>query len=195
MTRWDIAPREMVALMVASALVSVSAVGCSSNSSSGVGTEDSGPRADVTTGDDGATNIDTGPPADSGGGEAVAACDVDAAGSLPIGVDTDAGFIENTPCEICIRADCAQPQCQCLADTNMVTMDDAGEPACRAYAGCFYTAFLTNIATSDAGAAGFGADLAAAQSSCAGSFPAASIFAGNSLIGCIASSCSAECVQ
>jgi len=190
----------VVLLMVAGAGASVGAVGCSSSSSNGT-SEDSGPGADVTAGDSGETTetstTDSGtPPTDSGTPtEAAPACDVDAAGSLQIGVDTDAGFVENTPCETCISTSCAQAQCVCLTDTNMVTVDDAGEPACGAYAGCVYTAFLTNLATSDAGAAGEAADLTAAQASCAGSFPSASITDGNGLIGCIASNCAASCVQ
>ncbi len=189
----------VVLLMVAGAGASVSAVGCSS-SSSGTTAEDSG-TADVTQGDDSGTGSETstedsGPGTDSGTPtEAAAACDVDAAGSLQIGVDTDAGFMENTACEACIAANCAQPQCVCLTDTNTVVVDDAGEPGCGAYAGCVYTAFLTNLATSDAGLQG---DLTSAQSSCMGSFATGSIASGNALIGCIATSCNAAadgCIQ
>jgi hypothetical protein len=184
----------VVALMVAGAGMSVSAVGCSSSSSAGA-TEDSGTGEDVTTGDSGEVSEtstgDSATPADSGTGEAAATCDVDAAGSIQIGTDTDAGFVENTACEACIAANCAVPQCQCLTDTTTVTVDDAGEPACGAYAGCVYPTFLMNLATSDAGAAGLGTDLMNAQASCAGSFSMGSIGLGNALIGCIASSCAA----
>jgi hypothetical protein len=190
----------VVLLMVAGAGASVSAVGCSSSSAGGAANDSGTP--DVTSGDDSGTGSETsdndsGTPGDTGTTptEAAAMCDFDAAGSLQIGVDTDAGFVENTPCETCIATNCAQPQCVCLTDTNVVTVDDAGEPGCGAYAGCVYTAFLTNLALSDAGAAGEGADLMAAQTSCAGSFAAGSIASGNALIGCIASSCASSCVQ
>jgi hypothetical protein len=188
----------VVILMVAGAGASVSAVGCSSSSAGGTAT-DSGTLPDVTNDDSGTTEAggdDSGSPGDSGTpSEAAPACDVDAAGSLQIGVDTDAGFVENTACEGCIATNCANAQCVCLTDTNVVQVDDAGEPGCGAYAGCVYTAFLTNVATSDAGTAGEGADLMAAQASCAGSFAAGSISSGNGLIGCIASSCASSCVQ
>ncbi len=187
----------VVILMVAGAGASVSAVGCSS-SSAGTTADDSGTNSDVTTGDDSGTaetgtetsTEDSGTPM-----EGAAMCDIDAAGSLQIGVDTDAGFVENTACEGCIATNCAQAQCVCLTDTNVVQVDDAGEPGCGAYAGCVYTAFLTNLATSDAGAAGEGADLMAAQASCMSTFAAGSISSGNGLIGCIASSCESSCVQ
>jgi hypothetical protein len=156
-------------------------------------------------GDDGGTdapvNNDTGTPTGDSGTEAAVLCDVDAAGSLQIGVDTDAGFVENTACEACIAMNCAQPQCLCLTDTNMATVDDAGEPACGAYAGCVYTEFLTNLAESDAGAAGLGDDLMAAETTCGAASPtppASSVTLGKGLIGCIATNCataSAGCIQ
>jgi len=165
----------VVLLMVAGAGGTVGAIGCSS-SSSGTTADDSGTNADVTTGDDSGTT---------------AMCDIDAAGSLQIGVDTDAGFVENTACEACIATNCGQAQCVCLTDTNMVTVDDAGEPGCGAYAGCVYTGFLTALATTDAGLA---ADLMGAQTACATGFASASTTSGNALIGCIASSCESSCV-
>lgn len=186
----------VVALMVAGAGVSMSSVGCSSSSSTGTTGEDSGTGADVTTPEDGGTDTgtptgDSSTPVDSGTTEATAACDVDAAGSIQVVEETDAGEVENTACEMCVAANCAQQQCVCLTDTNMATLGDASAPACGVYAICVYQAFLTALATSDAGES---ADLTAAQAACAGSLPQASITDGNGLIACIASACTTQCV-
>jgi hypothetical protein len=187
----------VVALMVAGAGVSVSAVGCSSSSSTGTTQDDSGTVADVTTGDSGETGeTSTTDDGATDSGSAEAACLTDAGGSIAVEVPNPDGGdpIENTACEQCIATNCSAAQTTCLDDCSMVPQDDASVPACGAYAVCVYSSFLTKLQTSDAGLA---ADLTAAQTSCAGTFSPSSTGPGNALIGCIASSCasaSAGCI-
>jgi hypothetical protein len=178
----------VVALMVAGAGVSVSSVGCSSSSSTGTSSgDDSGSLADVTTGDSGESETSTGEGGTDSGTPVEASCLTDASGTIEVDTPTaDGGTVENTACEQCIATNCSAAQTTCIEDCNLVADGDASAPACGEYAVCVYSAFLTNLATSDAGLA---TDLSSAQTSCAGSFAPASIASGNALIGCIASSC------
>jgi len=112
---------------------------------------------------------------------------------LPIFDPTDAGPVENFPCEACISSNCQAQECPCTADTN-ITFEDGGTlPACDAYVECVYDTFVQTLESSDAGVMD-ATLLEDAQSACAGSVPTASIAMGNSLIGCVASNCATQCV-
>lgn len=93
---------------------------------------------------------------------------------------------------MCIDGNCQQPQCQCTSD--MVPDSDGALGPCSTYVECVWAAFLQNLASSDAGAQGEGADLMNAQAVCQAGIDMTSMQFGNELIGCIASSCASSCV-
>jgi hypothetical protein len=76
----------------------------------------------------------------------------------------------------------------------MVPDPDGALALCSTYVQCVYVAFLQNLASSDAGTQGEGADLMNAQAMCQAGIDTTSIQLGNALIGCIASSCVSPCV-
>jgi hypothetical protein len=93
---------------------------------------------------------------------------------------------------MCINANCQVPECQCTGD--MVPEPDGALAVCSTYVVCVYDAFLQNLASSDAGAQGEGADLMNAQAMCQAGIDMNSMTLGNALIGCIAASCASQCV-
>ncbi len=76
----------------------------------------------------------------------------------------------------------------------MVPDSDGALGPCSTYVECVWAAFLQNLASSDAGAQGEGADLMNAQAVCQAGIDMTSMQFGNELIGCIASSCASSCV-
>ena len=91
---------------------------------------------------------------------------------------------------------CCTQQNDCVADTKMTVVDDAGgtNPACAVYINCIYGEVTTLLATSDAAVT---TDLATAEADCGGAdggnFPADSEAKGGALIGCFATNCAALC--
>jgi hypothetical protein len=123
----------------------------------------------------------------------MAACDVDAAGSIEI--DTPDGGM-NTACESCLATNCAQEQCVCLTDTNMAPLpDDAGNaPACGVYVGCLYSLAEQSLAANpDAGVAGLSAQLSGFEATCGTGLMSSSTTSGNGLVGCFVNFCGSTC--
>ncbi len=160
------------------AMPSSSSSGSSGGSSGGISSSSSGGGASSSSGS-----------GSSSGSFTDAGCLI-----VPIFDPTDAGPVENFPCEACISSNCQAQECPCTADTNSTFEDGGAVPACGAYSQCVYDTFIQNLESSDAGAMGEAQDLQEAQSACVGNVPSASIAMGNALIGCVASNCAGQCV-
>jgi len=112
--------------------------------------------------------------------------------SIPV-IALDGGM--NTACESCLAANCGQEECSCIDDPNVWPIDDAGTvaPACDVYVNCVYPEAIQLLLTTDAGVV---SDFTTGESDCAsgGGFPSSSVSLGNSLIACLAASCTSECI-
>ena len=88
----------------------------------------------------------------------------------------------NTACQSDILATCPDEQCTCVTDSNAVTTDAGTRPACAAYVDCVFAQWASLLQTTDAGAV---QDLQTATSTCAPSYPTASVTLGDNLVTCI----------